>query len=148
MSDDPRLTLFAAHRGAQEKYDYFLLTAAGASVAFAVNQTQGAKLSWFQVPLAAAVLAWGLSFFWGCIRLRYVDAAMSANLEILRITSGQHPDVPPHPQMIAAAAAGARSGAEHNSSRGQMYARLQFYSLIFGAILFVAWHVLEMAMQK
>jgi hypothetical protein len=148
MPDDLQTTLYNAQRSAQEKYDYFLLTAAGASVAFAVNQTQGAKLAWSQLPLGAAVLAWGLSFLFGCLRLQYIDATIFANFNLQKIQRGKHPEVGSDPQMIEAAAAGTRQAAETNSDRGRRFARLQFYTFAAGASLFVAWHVWEMYLQK
>jgi uncharacterized protein (DUF2336 family) len=63
MPESMDATVYNALRTAQEKYAYFLLAAAGAAIAFAVNQTHDAKLSWAQLPLAAAVLSWGCSFF-------------------------------------------------------------------------------------
>jgi len=102
-------------RMAQDKYTYFLLAAAGAAIALAVNQTQGAAISWSQIPLAGAVLCWGLSFFFGCRHLNYVSSTLYSNAELLRIESGQHPQIGMHPQMIAAASEGIRKAIEDNS---------------------------------
>lgn len=63
MTDSGITELYRAHRTAQDKYTYFILAAAGAAIAFALNQTHDATLSWFKLPLGAAVLCWGLSFF-------------------------------------------------------------------------------------
>jgi hypothetical protein len=46
--------LYKLHRDASEKYIYFLLAAAGASIAFAATQTQAATISWSKLPLAFA----------------------------------------------------------------------------------------------
>ena len=62
MMDDARSALYNAHTEGRAKYIYFLLAAAGACIAFAVNQTQVARLAWSQMPLGAAVLSWGMSF--------------------------------------------------------------------------------------
>jgi hypothetical protein len=44
MADDMQTTIYNAHRTAPEKHAYFLLAAAGAAVALAVNQTHDASL--------------------------------------------------------------------------------------------------------
>ena len=45
MSEDLQNEVYRQFRTAQDKYTYFLLAAAGAGIALAVNQTQGADLS-------------------------------------------------------------------------------------------------------
>ena len=86
MSENAR-EVYRALRQAQDKYTYFLLAAAGAAIALAVNQTQGAAMAWSQVPLAAGVLSWCLSFFFGCRHLAYVNSTLYANAE-LRYANG------------------------------------------------------------
>ena len=81
MPTEAEIEIHRALREAQGRYTYFLLAAAGAAIALAVNQTQGLSLSWSQIPLGLAITAWGLSFFCGCRRLGYVSSknADSAN---------------------------------------------------------------------
>jgi hypothetical protein len=43
MPSEQQIEIYRQHRTAQDKYIYFLLAAAGAAIAFAVNQTQNAK---------------------------------------------------------------------------------------------------------
>src|SRR5687768_115767 len=83
--------LFKHIREGWSKYTYFMLTAAGAAIALAVNQTQGAALKWSQVPLATAVLCWGLSFFCGAQHLVYVNASLYANFGLLNVRAGRDP---------------------------------------------------------
>jgi hypothetical protein len=47
--------VYRQSRNAQDKHIYFLLAAAGAAIALAINQTQTATLKWSQIPLASAV---------------------------------------------------------------------------------------------
>jgi hypothetical protein len=112
----------------QNKYAYFLLTAAGGAVALAVNQTQGAVLKWSQLPLGAAVLCWGLSFFFGARHLLYINASLSTNLALLGIESGLDPRLGPHPhpQVIQAASEGVRDAFESNAKRANTYGKMQF----------------------
>jgi hypothetical protein len=147
MADETTREVYRALREAQGKQTYFLLAAAGAAIAFAVNQTQNTALAFSQVPLAAAVLSWALSFFFGCRHLAYVSSTLYANLELFRVESGQHPQVQ-HPQMVAAASEGIRQAIESNSERANRFGHRQFMFLVAGAVLYIVWHVLEMYLRR
>ena len=144
MPSDDQIEIYRQHRTAQEKYIYFLLAAVGAAIALALTHTQGAKLSWSQAPLGGAVLLWGLSFYFGCTHLRYVESTLYANATLLRVQAGEDPEIGTHPQMMAAASAGVRQAIEGNSNKARLYARLQFACFIAGSLAYIAWHVLEM----
>jgi hypothetical protein len=148
MSGDSALEVYRALRDAQTRYTYFLLAAAGAAIGLAVNQTQTARLTWSQMPLGAAALSWGLSFFFGCRHLAYVASSLYSNVELLRVESGQHPELGQHPQVIAAASQGIWQAIETNSNRANRLGQWQFRLLIAGAILYVAWHVVEMYLRR
>lgn len=144
MSSDQQIEVFRQLRTSQDKYVYILLAAAGAAIALAINQTQGAKLAWSQLPLAAGVLLWAMSFFFGCRHLAYVGSTLYANAELLRVEGGSHPEVGRHPQLMLAASEGIRQAIESNSNRANRFARWQFACLVLGAIAYLTWHVLEM----
>jgi hypothetical protein len=144
MPNETEREVYRALREAQTRYTYFLLAAAGAAIALAVNQTQNRPLSWSQVPLAAAVLSWALSFFFGCRHLGYVASTLFANFELLRVESGRHSQVGEHPQMMAAASDGIRQAIQSNSEHANRLGHWQFRCLVAGGALYVAWHVLEM----
>ena len=147
MSADHELELYRVHRAAQEKYTYFLLAAAGAAIGFAVTQSQTAAFEWPQLPLGLAVLLWALSFFFGCRHLNYVEATLYANMDLLKVQAGMHPEVGAHPQMQAAAAEGIRSAMGTNSIRSARFADWQFRFFVLGAVFFIAWHVVGMYLR-
>jgi hypothetical protein len=147
MADDNQVEIFRTLRSAQDRYAYFLLAVTGAGIALAVNQTHDAKLAWSQLPLLASVLCWALSFVFGCLYLQYVNSTLYANYQLLRVESGQHPNVGVHPDRIIAVSAGIRSAIETNSERSSKYARRQFALLTVGAVLFIAWHITEMYLR-
>lgn len=142
------IELYRHLRTSQDKYAYFLLAAVGASIAFALNQTQGLALERSQIPLAISVFLWGLSFFFGCRHLQYVSSTLYANIEMLRIERGLHADVGSHPQALAAASAGVRSAIESNSNTSNLLAKLQFGLFISGVVFYVFWHALEMWLRS
>jgi hypothetical protein len=132
------------HADSQDKYTYFLLAAAGAAIGFAVQKTEGLPLSWWLSPVALAALAWGGSFYCGCQNLTWVGAAVSANHALLQLRQGSHPQQPPHPQLVEAAQSGTLTALEKNMEKAQFYAKWQFRLIVLGAVLFIAWRVLEM----
>lgn len=148
MPSDLQRDIYKILRDSQEKYTYFLLTAAGAGIAFAANQTQGMRLAWSQVPLGLAVATWGLSFFFGCRHIGYVNSTLYANAELLRVQAGEHPKAGTHPQMIEAAAAGIREAMESNSTHANRLGHWQFRTLVAGGVLYVGWHVLGMYLRS
>jgi hypothetical protein len=145
MADDKSLEVYRQLRTSQDKYTYFLLAGAASAVALAVNRTTGASLSYWQVPLGLAVLCWGLSFYFGCRHIAYVNSNLYANSELLKVQSGTHPLAGRNPQLATAAAEGITKAMEANSEVANRYGHLQFRLLISGGILYIAYHVLEMA---
>ncbi|MDB5177462.1 MAG: hypothetical protein JWN75_1130 [Candidatus Saccharibacteria bacterium] len=136
--------LHKAHQNGQEKYTYFLLAAAGTAIGFAVQKTEGLRLSWWLLPVALATLCWSASFYFGCKNLDWVSTSIRANFSLLQLKQGSHPEQPPHPQLVDAAISGVSSALETNINKAGFYARWQFRMLIAGAILFIAWRIAEM----
>jgi len=145
MSDNKELfEMYKQHATGQEKYTYFLLAAAASALAFAIQKTDGLTISWWLLPAAAAALSWGVSFFFGCKNLIWVQTAIYANYNLLSLQRGMHPDQPPHPQLSQAAISGVEKALESNVQNAQFYAKWQFRLLVLGGVFFITWHILEM----
>jgi hypothetical protein len=129
---------------AQSKYTYFLLAVAASSIALVVQRTTGRPLDWNMIPLGLAVTCWAGSFFAGCRNRGYFSSTLYANAALLQVQDGTHPDVPTHPDAVAAAAQGVKAAAEHSSSMANFWGHLQFRLLVIGAVCFMVWHVIEM----
>lgn len=142
--DDAISNLHKAHQTGQEKYTYFLLAAAGAAIGFAVQKTEGLTLSWWLLPVAFATVCWGISFYFGCQNVVWVQTTIMANFNLLQLRQGSHPEQPPHPELTAAAIRGVESALESNGKQAQFYGIWQFRLLVAGAIFFIAWRVAEM----
>lgn len=139
--------IYRTLRESQNKYTYFLLAAAGAAIALAVNQTHSARLAWSQAPLALGVLSWSLSFLFGCRHVQYVNSTLYANFELLKVESGQHPKVGNNPQLMAVTKEGIREAIESNSKKASRYGHLQFKLLVVGAVFYIIWHILEIYLR-
>lgn len=145
MADNiDRLELYKQHQASQDKYTYFLLAAAGAAIGFAVQKTEGLRLSWWLVPVGLAIVCWGVSFYYGCKNIVWVQTAIYANHSLLQLKAGVHPNQPPHPELTTAAMSGVKEALDSNVSRAQFYGQWQFRMLITGALLFICWRGLEM----
>ncbi len=143
MAGSARQEIYKAAREGQDKYTYFLLAAAGAAIAFAVTQSQTVTLSWSKLPLALAVLSWAFSFYAGCRQLNEVTSILRQNYDLLRIQEGLHPEFPNHPTVVATIEGFVRENADKSGRWGGR----QFRLLVAGAVLYVFWHVTEMALR-
>jgi hypothetical protein len=145
MAQDPFLqSLHKAHSDSQNKHTYFLLAAAGAAIGFAVQKTEGQKLSWWLLPVASATLLWAASFYFGCKNIDWVQRSMSANFNLLQLKKGMHPEQPPNLQVYEAAISGVTQALQVNIERAGFYSRWQFRTLIAGAVSFIVWRVIEL----
>jgi hypothetical protein len=79
------IDLEKAHIASQEKYSYFLLAAAGAAIAFALQKTEHLSLSWWISPIAIALLCWISSFFFGCKNIVWHQAILRTEIYIARV---------------------------------------------------------------
>ena len=145
--DEARRDSYRALLDTQRKYTYFLLAAAGAALAFALNQTQGVGFSWSQIPLAIAVLCWGLSFLSGCRYVHYLGSTLYDNCMLGQVLSGQDPDLGAHPQLVHAASERIRQRIKSNSETAGRIGKGQFRWLVCGGLFYIVWHVLEMALR-
>lgn len=147
MASSEELEVFKALRSAQDRYDYFLMAAAGAAVAFALTQTREEALSLSHIPLGGALLCWGISFFFGCRHLLLVNDALWWNGQMLMVRSGNHPVSGQNIYAIQIAAEYFKKVHHQISDKAGRFANWQFILFIVGGIFYVAWHVLEMAMR-
>jgi hypothetical protein len=147
MATDGELELHRALRDAQNQYVYFLLGIAGAAIALAVTETRGLALSWSQVPLGAAVVAWALSFYFGCRNRTWATASLGTNTAILDVKAGRHPVSGTNPAAIAVGLQTLNGIFEDQSNHANNSWKLQFRFLVAGAFLYVVWHVLEMYLR-
>jgi len=140
MADDARTELFRSLTTENSKYTYFLLTAAGAAIGFSLTQTKDVLITPSIIPLALAVLLWGISFFAGCRHIRQRESLFFENYQFLRVQAGDHPELPAYPEFITAL----RQDMEERRKYSGRWGIWQFRFLITGAIFYIIWHVLKM----
>jgi len=144
MTDKRLLEVYRQFRTSQEKYIYFLLAADASAIAYALNRAEGRSLSLFLIPWGIALLFWGLSFYFGCMHIMYLTSNLFANVNLIEVQQGEHPDAGQHPQVINAAAKGIQSAMEYNDDKATLFGRLNFILFIAGVIAYIVWQVLIM----
>ena len=147
MTTDAELEVHRALRDTQHQQVYFLLGAAGAAIALAVNQTHSAALAWSQLPLAIAVGCWSVSFYLGCRNRTWVSAGLNTNGAIFDVRAGRHPVSGSNPQAMAIGVESLHEIFKDQSEHANRTFKLQFRFLVAGACFYLAWHVLEMYLR-
>lgn len=147
MSNENTREVYRALTSSLDKYTYYLLTAAGAGVAFATNQTQQSAISWTQLPLAIGVISWALSFYFGCRHIQYTHSMLHSNIGLHNVQSGNHPISGTNPQQMEIGSGILREIIENESKKSNDFGKYQFISLILGGLFYVVWHILEMSLQ-
>jgi hypothetical protein len=131
-------------RQQQEKYVYYIVALAVSSIGFAIYKTSGQTLKWSQIPLAIAVLCWGVSIFCGLMFIKYVISNLYTNNEYFEILEGRNAKVGNHPEMIKVGVGAIKEAMEYNSTRSGKYFNWQGRLFYVGIVSFIAWHILEM----
>jgi hypothetical protein len=148
MADDYLIEAYRQLRTSQDKYVYFMLAASASAIAYALNRAQDRSLSLVLIPWGLALLLWGFSFYFGCIHLAFVNSTLFANIELIRVQRGTHPDAGTNPQIIEAASNGIRSAIEKNSNKANRLGHAQFWFFVLGVLAYITWQVLEMYLRS
>lgn len=134
-------------RDKQEKYVYYLIALSVSAIGFSVYKTEKLSLTFSQIPLAIAVLSWGLSIFCGLKFLKYTISNLYANNDYFKIVKGKHPDIGNQPELIKVGVESFREAMKTNGKTMKKYFRFQSYLFYSGIILFIVWHIIEMYLK-
>lgn len=116
----------------REKYTYFLLAAAGACIRYAVEKGAGFALTWKLTPLGLSLVAWAISFWFGCRAIRRSEYGLRYNHAYLTTARSMTDKLAPNSLMGDEARASASSS------------RWQFRFFVSGGVAFVLWRLLEL----
>ena len=130
---EPANQLHQQYQDSRGKYIYFLLTAAGACIGYAVEKVSGnPALKWNLALLAVCLTSWALSFCLGCRSIRCNEDGLHYNHMLFTAASRSPVD------RLAVEALLARSFSASNTA-----ARWQFRLFILGGVAFVAWRLID-----
>ncbi|KVX12572.1 hypothetical protein BGV72_29860 [Burkholderia ubonensis] len=116
----------------REKYTYFLLTAAGACIGYAVEKVAGFAVAWKLIALVIALIAWAVSFWFGCRAIKRSEYGLRYNHAYLTAARSSTDKVALNSLMCDEARASASSS------------RWQFRFFVLGGVAFVLWRLLEL----
>ncbi|HDR9510423.1 hypothetical protein WS98_21930 [Burkholderia territorii] len=119
-------------QGSREKYIYFLLTAAGGCIGYAVEKVAGSVVEWKLIALALSLIAWGISFWFGCRAVKRNEYGLRYNHAYL--TAARSP--------MDKAALDSLMSDEATASASSN--RWQFRFFVLGGVAFVLWRLLEL----
>lgn len=137
MHQEIQRELYRIQREVQNKYVYFLLAAAGACTAFALNQTRGEQLTLSHLFLIGALMLWALSFYCGCKHLQRGITHIFLNQRLNDNEIRQNaPDIE------------GRNFLEKVSNEVTKYFHRQFTCFVLGTLSYSVWHLLEMALRN
>lgn len=95
-----------------------------------------------------AVSSWGLSFLFGCLKPKYTNATLYANITMLKTKSGSHPEVGSNSKLMEAALSGINQALTFNVNRANLHGKLQFSFFTLGVVFYILWHVIEMWLRS
>lgn len=131
----PKNDLRREIRSLREKHSYFLMSASGTSVGFAITQMNNLTASQSNILLLAALVLWASSFYSGHRFLMKDEGLLWANhayLEELDTPQGQAFGQENMRMILKEATLPASKAAER-------WRKTQIACLVFGAALFVLW---------
>lgn len=127
--------LQAQIQDSRQKYTYFLLTAAGACIGYAVEKATGPALQWRSLALAAALAAWAVSFWLGCRAVKRNEYGLQYNHAWHVVARSP----------IDKVALNSLMSEESKSSASS--SRWQFRFFVVGGTSFVIWRLLELPLR-
>lgn len=134
---------FESHKSISQ-FAYFQLGVAASAIAFAVHETDGRSLYSTPWPIGAAVALWALSFFLGSLgvnaRIRSINlnaAFLIAKEKFPPEWRGELERLPEHSEF--------ERDIELSANRPTPLFRWQLRFLFFGALAYIAGHLMDMA---
>jgi hypothetical protein len=146
LSNPEKLEIYKQLTTAQEKYIYFLLAASASAIGFAMTQTKAESLSMSHILLAFAILSWVISFFSGLKSIENTNEAMSHNFTHIQFVSTleRYERSKQVDDLIEKAKSDTDTAIKKKNKLLNIFKPLQSYSLIFGALFYIIWHIVRM----
>ena len=140
MSDE-RNQLYQDFRQLQDRHSYFLLASAGTAIGYALTRSEGATFDWNLMPLVAAIVFWGFSFYAGCKVVYVTGSAVFANMGYLNALND--PTNPYGPAAVREVFM--EQILPQFNKRSQRWRNWQLRSLLIGALLYSTWQLVLIA---
>lgn len=136
--NEPANKLQEQYQDSRGKYTYFLLTAAGACIGYAIEKVSGhAALRWNLLSLALCLISWSVSFCFGCHSIKRNEDGLHYN-HMLFTAATRSP--------IDRLAVDRLLGESLRASNAAT--RWQFRFFIVGGAAFVFWRLVDIFITK
>lgn len=140
-----KFELYRSLNQLQEKYIFYLIILSFVAIGFSVYLTMGRPMVLEQLPLGLAILSWAIGIYFGTRYIRKTIDAKTLNFDMLKLEGNR--------AAMSAADYAARSAELEEDDQLihlQAVRNLKWQEVLFftGLTLFLAWHVLEMAVTS
>ena len=129
----------------KDKYVYYIIALAVASIGFTINITLGYKISYQGIPLAIAILSWMISIYSGLRNRAASNRFTFLNIELLEVQSGESKIAGNNPSAIKHGVDIIKNHLDKVNEDTKSFGRLQLHSFYAGVISFVIWRVIDMS---
>lgn len=137
--------LHQQHHEAAIKFSYFLLTATGAAIGFAVQKLDGQSFDFAGITLLAGTGAWLLSFLCGLLALEANNATKGFSLQRQMFEDGNHTLSKRFKSETEGLSNAMREWVANYQKRARYLTFTQSVFLGIGATCVVAWRIIEMS---
>lgn len=145
MSENLELELSKQFKVSQERYIYFLLAASASAIGFAMTQSKVEPLAWIHLPLGLSVMLWAVSFFAG---LRFIEYSISVTFQNQNYMAFKRElrsfKENRAAELLMEFKSKLNKTVEHQNGKMKLYGNMQSLCLLFGALLYILWHILRM----
>jgi hypothetical protein len=136
--------LLTQHAEAGLKYTYFMLTATGAGIGFAVQKLEGQSLDLPGTLWLQGTALWLLGFLAGCLVLRSEIRMKKFNVYLVQLKDGNHPLQPDTAEELHFGKVLTRNWYDTADRNAQISSRWQFILVIAGTCFVIASRVVQM----
>ena len=145
MSQNLELELNIQFKGAQEKYIYFLLAAAGSAIGFSITQLKIEPLDIIHIPVFVAISLWATSFVSGLFFAEYAASVTFQNLNYLAFKRElkSSPDEK-NTELLSNFKSKLNKTVKNQQKKMKRYSRLQNGALLLGALSYIIGHIAQM----
>lgn len=135
-NEQHRLNLISEHSASVSKFTYFMMSAAGAGLGFAITQAVPSEASRAMSMLFLAMMAWSFSFYAGIreVMCSHAIVAIAVKAEEARLT---------HSRLSPAPIKQFKSLADKWADKTQAWTMWQIRAFLVGAVSMALWRLWE-----
>ena len=135
-NEQHRLNLISEHSASVSKFTYFLMSASGAGLGFAITQVNSSEASWAMSMLFLAMMFWCVSFFAGIRNRLLSHGIVEKAVEAEEAKLSNNPNASSLCQSL-------KAQANLLGDKTLIWSMCQVIAFLFGAISLALWRLWE-----